>query len=180
MKKLITGLMILTIALAPALGFGATQDFKGTINGNTITAGTGTVTISAGKTITATESTSLDEAVSMSSKAPKSGAALTGATINTAKIARNTAAGMSGSGGTLTATLSSAMDANTIALIVVGGYLGDTGAVKGLYLYGAYGGAFTSVVALPAGLTLSTADNTNFVLTNTTGFPSTLNLIVIH
>ncbi len=48
-----------------------TQDFKGTINGNTITAGTGIVTISAGKTITATQDTTLDEAVAMSSKAPK-------------------------------------------------------------------------------------------------------------
>jgi len=34
-----------------------TQDFKGTINGNTITAGTGTVTIAAGKTLSYDEGT---------------------------------------------------------------------------------------------------------------------------
>lgn len=42
-----TGVLVLSV---PA--WGASQDFKGTVNGNTITAGTGTVTISVGKTLT--------------------------------------------------------------------------------------------------------------------------------
>ena len=59
------------------LSWGASQDFKGTINGNTITAGSGTVTMSAGKTLTVTQTTSLDEAVSMSSKATQTNSAWT-------------------------------------------------------------------------------------------------------
>lgn len=57
------------------LSWGAAQDFKGTVNGNTITAGTGTVTMSAGKTLTVTQTTTLDEAVSMSSKSAQTNAA---------------------------------------------------------------------------------------------------------
>ncbi len=42
---------------------GASQDFKGTINGNTITAGTGTLTLGAGLTLTG------DETIAISAKA---------------------------------------------------------------------------------------------------------------
>jgi hypothetical protein len=52
----------------------ATQDFKGTLNGLTHTAATTGFTIAGGtasKTLTVSATTSLDEAVAMSSKAPK-------------------------------------------------------------------------------------------------------------
>jgi len=55
MKRL---LLIIGILLVAVSVWGATQDFKGTINGNTITAGTGVLTMSAGKTMTVDESLS--------------------------------------------------------------------------------------------------------------------------
>lgn len=50
MKRIISA--IITLLMIPVFALAASQDFKGTINGNTITAGTGTVTMTAGKTIT--------------------------------------------------------------------------------------------------------------------------------
>lgn len=64
-RLLLCGLVLFIAATAWSAG----QDFKGTINGNTITAGTGTVTITAGKTITATQNATLDDTVTLSKKA---------------------------------------------------------------------------------------------------------------
>jgi len=80
MRKIIgrsLGVVLLIVFLSTSV-WGATQDFKGTINGNTITAGTGTLTMSAGKTLTVSESGTIDEAVALSSKAPKASPIFTG------------------------------------------------------------------------------------------------------
>lgn len=81
MKKTLIGIILIIAIASP--GWSATQDFKGTINGNTITAGTGTITMSAGKTLTVTESGSFDEAVNLSSKAPKASPTFTGDILGT-------------------------------------------------------------------------------------------------
>lgn len=70
MRKLFVG-FLLSLALVSS-GWSASQDFKGTINGNTITAGTGTVTV------TSTNVLTVDETSAMSSKAPKDGPTFTG------------------------------------------------------------------------------------------------------
>ena len=50
LKKVVVCVVALLLLVSSA--WGATQDFKGTINGNTITAGTGTLTMAAGQTLT--------------------------------------------------------------------------------------------------------------------------------
>lgn len=77
MKKIFVVFFLVNIAFA-SFSWGGSQNFVGSINGNTITAGTGTITISPGKTIIATQDVSLDEAVAMSTKAPLASPALTG------------------------------------------------------------------------------------------------------
>jgi len=135
--------------------------------------------ITAGKTITCTQDTSLDEAVAMSSKAPKSGAALTSASVNTINMARNAAAGISGSGGTLTATLANAVTTNTGALVFISGFQTGVAAFTSLHGWRSYDGAVDDIKALPANLVLTCTDNLNFVLTNTTGNTVTASIVVI-
>ena len=65
----------------------ATQDFKGTVNGTVISASVaGVLSMAPGKTLTVTQDTSLDEAVSMSSKA----------TVTTGNFAATMVCGTSG------------------------------------------------------------------------------------
>ena len=95
-----------------------------------------TLTGTDGKTITVTQNTSLDEAVAMSSKAPKNGAVLTSAVVNSAYIGA----------GTLASVPASATKTITIT----------TGAVEGVIevsfgFFGSVNGATRAVLKILAG-----------------------------
>lgn len=115
MKKLLFATSMLFCLYGSAVA--ATQDFKGTINGNTVTAGTGTLTMSAGKTLTVSETANIDEAVNLSSKAPKASPTFTGTV--TAPILRTAAGDTSSLAPAASETIFTAASGHQAYLVVV-------------------------------------------------------------